>query len=161
MKKSFLAAIALTASSAFLAHSASAAEVRFVNADGNALSELCIAAVESETRFKALAKDLKLIAGEEAEVRCNGRSLKRFVSEMREKLDSKGSAEPAPVVFRAADASSPLSQLCMAVLESDEAYERVKASLRSELGFAESEVLCNGLPIKAFARKYRNMTAAL
>lgn len=157
MKKSFVAVLALTASSALFSVGASAGDVRLVNADGTTLSELCIAAVESESRFRNLMRELKLVAGQENEVRCNGRSLKRFAADVRARLE--GTAQPV-FVLRAED-KSPISQLCMAALESDEAYEQTRARLRTETGMQESEVLCNDMPVKAFARKYRNMTAGL
>jgi len=157
MKKSFVAVLAITASSALFSAAAGAEDVRLVNADGTMLSELCIAAVESGSRFRNLMQELKLVAGQESEVRCNGRSLKRFAADVRAKLD--GTAQPV-FVFRAED-ESPISQLCMAALESEEAYEATKARLRSQDGVLESEVLCNDMPVKTFARKYRNMTAGL
>lgn len=157
MKKSFLAVLAISATSAILNPAANAEEVRLVNADGTMLSELCIAAVESGDRFQNLLKELNLVAGQESEVRCNGRSLKRFAADVRAKLE--GAADPV-FVFRAED-QSPISQLCMAALESDEAYEAAKARVRTQAGVLESEVLCNDLPVKTFARKYRNMTAGL
>lgn len=157
MKKSFVAVLAITASSAIFSAAAKAEDVRLVNADGTMLSELCIAAVESEDRFKAVMRELKLVAGQENEVRCNGRSLKRFAADVRAKMS--GTDNPV-FVFRAED-ESPISQLCMAALESDEAYEATMARVRSETGVRESEVLCNDLPVKSFARKYRNMTAGL
>lgn len=154
----FLAAIAVTASSAVFSSAASAGEVRLVNADSTKLSELCIAAVESESRYESLVKELRLAPGDVAEVRCNGKSLQRFVTAIRAKLENP---VETTVVFRTTD-ESDLSRLCMAVLESDEAYEKAKASIKSETGpFLDSDLLCNNMPIKSFARKYRNMTAAL
>ncbi len=152
MKKLYFAVLALVA-----ANSASADSIRLVNADGNPLSQLCIAAVESESQFKALAKELDISPADMDELRCNSKPLGAFVASIRNKLETP---EPATVVFRTTD-DGDLSRLCMAILESDEAYEAAKASIKSEGGFLESEVLCNGLPIRSFARKYRNMTAAL
>jgi hypothetical protein len=156
MKKSFVAVLALSASSALFSAAAGAEEVRLVNADGSSLSELCIAAVESETRFREIMQELGMVAGQEYEVSCNGRSLKRFAADVRAKREG---AQPV-FVFRAED-ESPISQLCMAALESDAAYEQTRARLRTQIGVLESEVLCNDMPVKAFARKYRNMTAGL
>jgi hypothetical protein len=153
MKKLVIAAAALVAFST----SANAESIRLVPADGNPVSQLCIAAVESESSFKAMAKELGIGTAETDEVRCNGKSLGLFVSSMRARLETP---ESATVVFRTTD-ESDLSRLCMAIVESDAAYESVKASIKAEGGFVESEILCNGLLIKSFARKYRNMTASL
>ena len=152
MKKLYIAVLALVA-----ANSASAESVRLVNADGNPLSQLCIAAVESESTFKVLSQDLDLGPMQIDELRCNSKPLRAFVASVRTKLESPVTPN---LVFRTTD-ESDLSRLCMAVLESEEAYESVKANIKMEGGFVESEILCNGLPIKSFARKYRNMTAAL
>jgi hypothetical protein len=94
---------------------------------------------------------------QEHEVRCNSKPLGAFVASVRNKI----AAPVAPmVVFRTTD-ESDLSRLCMAALESAESYEAVKASVKAEGALLESEILCNGMPIKSFARKYRNMTAGL
>jgi hypothetical protein len=154
--KKFIVATALVAANVS-ANVALAEEVRLVNADGNPLSELCIAAVESTARFKSLAKELGITPMDESELRCNGKSVGSFAASVRNKIE----APVAPlVVFRTTD-ESDLSRLCMASLESDEAYEAVKATVKAEGALLESEILCNGMPIKSFARKYRNMTAAL
>jgi hypothetical protein len=150
--KKFIVALALIASNVAVAE-----EVRLVSADGNPLTELCIAAVESKSRFKSLAQELAISPMQEHEVRCNSKPLGAFVASVRNKI----AAPVAPmVVFRTTD-ESDLSRLCMAALESAESYEAVKASVKAEGALLESEILCNGMPIKNFARKYRNMTAGL
>lgn len=154
--KKFIVAVALVAANVS-ANVALAEDVRLVSADGNPLSELCIAAVESEGRFKSLAKELGITPLQESELRCNSKPVRAFVASVRNKL----AAPVGPtLVFRTTD-ESDLSRLCMASLESDEAYEAVKANVKAEGALLESEILCNGMPIKSFARKYRNMTAAL
>lgn len=150
--KKFIVAFALIASNAAMADN-----VRLVATDGSPLSELCIAAVESGSRFESLAKELGITPLQEDELRCNSKPVRAFVASIRNKL----AAPAAPnLVFRTTD-ESDLSRLCMAVLESDEAYEEVKAGVKAEGALLESEILCNGMPIKSFARKYRGMTAAL
>ncbi len=150
--KKFVVAFALIASNAALADN-----VRLVAADGSPLSELCIAAVESESRFKSLARELEITPMQESELRCNSKPVRAFVASVRNKI----AAPVAPtLVFRTTD-ESDLSRLCMAILESDEAYEAAKAGVKAEGALLESEILCNGTPIRSFARKYRGMTAAL
>lgn len=154
--KKFIVAVALVAANVST-NVAVAEEVRLVSADGNPLSELCIAAVESDARFNSLAQELGITPLQESELRCNSKPLRSFVASVRNKI----AAPVAPmVVFRTTD-ESDLSRLCMAVLESQEAYEEAKTSVKAEGALLESEILCNGMPIKSFARKYRNMTAAL
>lgn len=155
--KKFIAALVLVAANTAISNSALADEVSLVSTDGNPLSELCIAAVESQGRFKSLARELGISPMQESELRCNSQPLRSFVASVRNRLQAPVSPS---LVFRTTD-ESDLSRLCMASLESGEAYEAAKASVKVEDALLESEILCNGMPIKSFARKYRNMTASL
>ena len=125
--KKFIVAVALVAANVAVTNSALADDLRLVSADGNPLSELCIAAVESESRFNSLAKEMDIMPLQESEVRCNGKPLRAFVSSVRNRIEAPAALAPN-LVFRTTD-ESDLSRLCMAVLESSEAYEAAKASV--------------------------------
>ena len=135
-----------------LSLSAQAENVKFINADGSALGELCIAAVETESAVSFLADELGISPLDVNEVNCNGKPISSFVRQYRE--------EKAQFVFSVENAS-PETKLCLAALTSDEEYEAIKQSLFTKLDRVESSVSCNGMSVKQFARKYRERVAAI
>ena len=50
--------------------------------------------------------------------------------------------------------SSPLTELCAAAAVSEQEYSKVKQAYFNRDSKLESEVFCNGLPLKTFMRKY-------
>ncbi|HWK54158.1 MAG TPA: hypothetical protein VNR18_07305 [Hyphomicrobiales bacterium] len=133
-----------------LATTATAGQVRLVNADASALSEICIAAVESRAAARATASELGVPNRDLAQLQCNDMPLAEFVRRYR---------APTPTlhlqtayVFKGSDAS-PLTALCMASLENDTAFATARARLDDDLDL--SEVRCNKLPLDEFVRKYR------
>lgn len=152
--KSFAIAAALLFSSA----SVLANDARFVNADGSALGDLCIAAVASDQNIPALAATfgVKVVSAEE--IACNGRPIVDFVRKYR----AVGAAAPHAVrtsyIINSAN-EAPETKLCLAALYSEEDYARVKAAHFADVENVEQSVNCNNMPLNKFVRKYRDRLA--
>lgn len=148
MKKFLIATVFVLLNPALA--SADSRSVELVNGDGSELSALCIAAAQSSSPVSGL--DLNPL--ERRELLCNGKPLERFVLQIHEKRKM--------YVFEVSDGSE-LSKLCLAAIVSDTHYKQVREELFGNAHDLENSVRCNDMPIKAFARKYRNqnLTAAL
>lgn len=133
-----------------LATTATAGQVRLVNADASALSEICIAAVESSTAARATASELGVPSRDLPLLQCNDMPLADFVRRYRAAAPTV--QMETTYVFKRSDAS-PLTALCMASLENDAAFAAARARLDDEVDL--SEVRCNNLPLNDFVRKYR------
>jgi hypothetical protein len=123
---------------------------RLVNADGSELGELCIAAVSSPDVLATTAKALGVSMLELDTVRCNGYTLSVFAAKYRT-TDSR----PAAGYKLTKSDTSPVTELCMASARSPQEFAKVKELYFSNEANVEAEVLCNGMPLKTFARKYR------
>lgn len=132
------------------------ADTRMVNADGSALSAICIAAVTSREAMYDKAAELRVRDFEPSELRCNGQTLSRFLSIHR----AKSEAKPAGYVFTKTD-DTPVTELCLAAVRSDAEYEAVKKRLFSDEDGIEAEVRCNGMSLTTFTRKYRTPVSAV
>ena len=128
-----------------------AKEYRLVSTDDSDLSALCIKAVESRETMARDAKSLGMGADEIGELRCNGQTLPVFLGRFR-------ATESSPAVTYAFNKndSSELTELCYAAVKSEQEYEQAKNAFFNDEQNIEEEVFCNGMPIKTFARKYRN-----
>ncbi len=150
--KMFVTAIVLLSSTSFV-H----ADYKLVNADDSALSQLCVAAAAADSRESVLA--LTDAAGitrlDMPTVLCNGMPLTRFSLKYgNAKLETGGeSTASAGYVLRKNDAS-PLTELCAAAAVSEQEYSKVKQTYFSGDTTVESELFCNGIPLKTFMRKY-------
>ena len=142
----------LIVSSLFLITNIANAEgYRLVNTDNSALSALCITAVEAPESVRANAKAIGMSSGDMAELRCNGQTLPVFVHKLRDTESSPG----VVYSFNKTDTSEE-TELCYAAVSSEQQYEQVKDTYFDDELNIEEEVMCNGMPIKTFARKYRN-----
>lgn len=130
------------------------ADVKFINADGSTEGDLCIAAIESEATISFLADELGISPSAVDEIECNGKSVASFARQYRAK------ASPTQYIISVSN-QNPETQLCLAALMSEEEYESKKGEMFSRLDRVESNVFCNGLPIRQFARKYRERVAAV
>jgi len=159
VSKKFLLALALLGSASFV-H----ADVKLVPSDGSELSKLCIAATSTSSRAEmfALAKAAGISRLDLPELRCNGLTLERFAAKYGSARPRRvvTSATPAGYLLRKSDAS-PLTELCAAAAVSDAEYARVKAMHFSGDATIDAEVLCNGLSLESFVRKYRSGETAL
>jgi hypothetical protein len=151
MKSYAIAAALLFASTSVLAN-----DFKFVNADGNELSGLCIAAVESNEPVNAVAEGLGLASVSASEVACNGRPIVDFVRKYRTDF----SAAPRTVYIMNSGNEAPETQLCLAALASEELYNQIKVAHFADVKNVESTVNCNGMPLSKFVRKYRNRLAS-
>jgi hypothetical protein len=88
-------------------------------------------------------------------VLCNGMPLTRFSLKYgTAKLETVAeSTASAGYVLRKNDAS-PLTELCAAAAVSELEYSKVKQTYFSGDTTVESELFCNGIPLKTFMRKY-------
>lgn len=121
-----------------------------VNADGSELSAICIAAVTSREAMYDKAAELGVRHFDDSELRCNGKTLARFVSNYR----ALAASRPVGYVFRKTD-DTPVTELCLAAVRSEQEYQNVKERHFSSEENIEAEVECNGMPLLTFARRYR------
>jgi hypothetical protein len=150
MKMQF-AALALVLGSSFVAADS---DLKFVNANGSALSDLCIAAAQSEESVGSIAAQLGMAAVVANDVLCNDKPIQRFVTQFRAE-----SATATVYVVSVAN-QTPETRLCLAALTSDEEFARLKDAHFSDVA-VEREIVCNGKPLGQFVRRYQNRLAAL
>ncbi len=136
---------------------AQAESVRLINADGSELSQLCIAAVASPDALAASAKALDISTPDLPTVRCNGLMIHSFASKYREESSKKALAG---YTLKMSD-TSPVTELCVASAKSEQEFKKVKEMYFSEADNVEAEVMCNGMPLKTFARKYRSPSMSI
>lgn len=155
--KKFVIATALL-SSAHFAH----ADYKYASADGSADSNLCVAAVSSSLPLHTFAHENGIPLAELDTIQCNGLPISRFVLKYGSAPASIAVEEPkvAGYVLKKAD-SSPLTALCAAAAVSEEEFDKVKEEHFSNDAEVESEVFCNGVPLKSFARRFRDVEKTL
>lgn len=130
MLKSLFAAIALVAAIA-----PNSQAVEFVNQDGSKLSQLCIAAAESNNPA--------INAVNTSTVLCNGVTLKKFVKQYN-------AAKAQAIALEKAN-NSPESELCVAAATSNDAFAQAKTNFDQAI---ISDVACNGVELVKFAKRY-------
>jgi hypothetical protein len=127
--------------------------IKFVNADGSPLGDLCIAAVDTDQALTELAQAHGISPTAIDQVYCNGRQLRSFIKQFRE----SDTVVTAYVVNVANE--SPESLLCLAAVTSDEEFARLKDAHFKNVADVEREVACNDMPLGQFVRKYRDHLA--
>ena len=152
MKKFFLVSLLLTS-----AGIAQADSNRLVNADGAELSAICIAAVTSREAMFETAAELGISPLNPETLLCNGMPVGRFAGKYRSAAAKEAAAG---FVFSKSD-DSPVTELCLAVVRSEQEYLKVKEQHFGGDANVEAEVLCNGMPLKTFARKYRTQVQTI
>ena len=130
-----------------------------LRSDGTALSGLCVAAVSSGKTFTHLAREMGLSGLQQNELTCNGMPVQAFIAHYRRMA---GKASEGSYTFSISD-ESDLSRLCLAAVKSEEEYDKVKSELFGNARGLDDQVMCNDMPIRDFARKYRahNLTASI
>lgn len=156
VQKSFVQKLLITSLAALGALNANADTPRLVNADGSELSAICIAAITSREAMYDKAAELGVRDFEPAELGCNGQTISRFVSLHR----AASTAKPAGYVFSKTD-DTPVTELCLAVVRSDQEYLAVKKRHFGDETGIEEEVRCNGMSLTNFARKYRRQVSTV
>ncbi len=159
MKKSAIAIAIVLFGSTSLVN----ADQRLVAADDSALSKLCIAATEVSSRQELLA--LTTAAGisspELPTIRCNNQPISRFAfkySSMKTAGEPAQASKPLGYLLRKTD-ESPFTELCAAAAMSEQEFSKVKQLYFTNDDKVEVEVMCNGIPLKSFVRKYRNVAS--
>lgn len=145
MKVQFAALALLLGSSTVLA-----TDVKFVNADGSALSSLCIAAAESGKAVGTLAAEMSISASHE--VRCNDKPIHAFAGQFR----AEAVAATSYVLSKAN--ARPETQLCVAAVHSQEEFTTLLNTHFAGVDVSRS-ITCNGQPLNEFVRRYQNRVA--
>jgi hypothetical protein len=127
--------------------------IKFVNADGSAFGELCIAAANSVEGLEAKAIELGINPTEINTVYCNGRAIRKFASQFHA-ADETITA----YVVSAAD-QTPETLICLAAVTSDDEFSRLKEAHFSNVKDVENEIKCNNMTLGQFVRKYREHLA--
>ena len=160
--KKFVIATALL-SSAHFAH----ADYKFSSTDGSVDSNLCVAAASASVPLYKFAHENGIRYAELETIHCNGMPISRFVLKYGNYHDTYVPASvvveetsTAGYVLKKTD-SSPLTALCAAAAVSKEEFDKVKAEHFADDTNVESELLCNGVPLKTFARRFRNAERTL
>ncbi|HEY0961230.1 MAG TPA: hypothetical protein VGE69_02620 [Pseudomonadales bacterium] len=148
----------ITSLLALVAINAQADAPQLVNADGSELSAICIAAITSREAMYDKAAELGVRNFEPGEMRCNGQTISRFIS-IHRAMATVGDA-PAGFVFSKSD-DTPVTELCMAAIRSEQEYRAVKARLFADEDGIEAEVRCNGMSLANFARRYRTAVSTV
>ena len=147
--KALIAALTL----ALFSSVAAADEIRLVNSDGSELSQLCIAAAETGKPVMILARNLGLGSFDLNELRCNGKPLHSFVSQLQ-------TATPVVTQYQInLGDETPESMLCRAAVTSDAEFARLKETHFARV-LVETEVSCNGMPLNRFVRRYQGQAGA-
>jgi hypothetical protein len=131
---------------------AHAEPVRLVSGDGSAFSAICIAAVISRDEMFDKAAELGIAALDAASLRCNGKPIGRFAAQIRHQMQM-----PLPAGsyrFNPGDASA-VTALCVAAAKSEAEYVAAKEQYFAADPEVEAEVMCNGMALDDFARRYR------
>jgi hypothetical protein len=126
-------------------------ELRFVSSDNTDLSAMCVAATESRAAFLDAAKAHGLRSSDFNTLYCNGMPLDRFVARYRKSEQ----AADTRYVFSKND-ETPLTELCLAALYSNETYQQMKQQYFPEDSRVGEELKCNGMPVENFVRRYRD-----
>jgi len=149
MKKICIAVVTLA-----LVASTQAKEEKFVNGDGSAHSEICIAAVHSDNALKAKSKEHGYSSAKISQLSCNGMPIDKFAKMYR---NQKADADAKPVkVFSFDNEMQNLeADVCIAAASSNEKYSAIKKGLTKPKGFYRT-ITCNGMSLTTFAKKYGN-----
>ncbi|WP_026376062.1 hypothetical protein [Aestuariibacter salexigens] len=126
----------------------SAQAVEFVNQDGSPLSQLCIAAVESNEQLINKAKALNISRFELDRISCNDQSLNDFVKQYR----ATDSNETVNVIAFENANNSLEGQLCIAAATSNQAFKAVRNRLDGRID--ADKVSCNGESLVNFAKQF-------
>ncbi len=141
----YLVSLALIAFGVNLAQAESST---FVNGDGSPLTDLCIAALNSEASFEELSAAHGLEDLTESDLVCNGLSLSLFKARYIETVQIN-----TVLSFSKSDLN-PATELCYAAVTNAENLESLKESYEGRTNTPLSTVTCNGIPLNRFMRRY-------
>jgi hypothetical protein len=129
-----------------------ASDVKLVSSDGSDLSNLCVAAAQSDSTVRDLAAEMNIPAA--SDVLCNDQPIHHFADQFR----AEAAASTQYVVSVANQ--SPETRLCVAALTSPSEFASLKAEFFGDVA-VERVVTCNGLPLSQFVRRYQDRLASL
>jgi hypothetical protein len=129
-------------------NAAQAESSTFINGDGSPLTDLCIAALDSEASFDELAVAHGLEGLTESDLVCNGLSLSLFKARYIESVQIN-----TVLSFSKADLN-PATELCFAAVTNADNLESLKESYEGRTSTPLSAVTCNGIPLNRFVRRY-------
>jgi hypothetical protein len=149
MKKVCIAVVTMV-----LATSTYAKEAKFVNGDGSAHSEICIAAIQSDQALKAKSEEHGYSSAKMSQLSCNGMSIGKFAKMYRNQaVDADNKAVK---VFSFDNEMQNLeADVCIAAASSNEKYAAIRKGLTKPKSYYRT-ITCNGMPLASFAKKYGN-----
>ncbi|MBE1298865.1 MAG: hypothetical protein GJ680_03000 [Alteromonadaceae bacterium] len=121
--------------------------LQLVNGDGSQYADVCIAAAQSKSALNAKAEEFGFSKFDLEQFTCNGYSVKEFAKKFAAKPASK-----VEIFSFTSDDNVPETKLCVAAVTSKEAFAEVKA--KHFANKSVNSIACNGMPLKAFAKKY-------
>jgi hypothetical protein len=127
--------------------------IKFVNVDGSAFGELCIAAATSAEGLEAKARELGIKPAEINTVYCNGRAIRRFARQFHV------AEETITAYVVSAANETPETLICVAAVTSDDEFSRLRQAHFSNVKDVENEIECNNMSLGQFVRKYREHLA--
>lgn len=132
-----------------LAASAQAQSIKYINADGSAASELCIAALDSRNAVMQKASELNIHEFRYERLSCNNLSVYQWV---RQQQTAATPDEQKPSAsFAISPANNTLeTELCVAAATAPDEFER----LHKTSGVALEKLRCNGTQLKQFVQRY-------
>lgn len=135
-----------------LSSMAFAGGANLVASDDSPYTAICIAAVESEAAMFSKMAEFNVSRYDISDLSCNGVPLNRFASKHSE-VDSPKAVKV--FAFRQS-ASNNETSLCIAAATSNEEYYRTRDALFSNAASDVSDINCNNMPLRTFARRYGN-----
>lgn len=124
--------------------------IEFANSDGSRLTEVCIAAADSDKALEKKASEYGFTQEDLDAFTCNGLSIDAFGKKYR---NAKSQAVIKVYAFEMTEDSRE-TELCIAAATSNEIYKQVKKKMFK--GAPVGRIECNGLPIAKFAKRYGN-----
>lgn len=148
MKSLKIATLILT-----LSTNASAEKVEFIS-DGTELSKVCVLAIASLEEARLEARNIGLSSYEWHSLQCNGMSLRKFARNYSLRENA-----PRGYTFKSGD-KNPATELCIAAIKSPQHLDQLAKIHFGKLSDATSSLECNGSPLAAFLRRYRDFGIA-
>jgi hypothetical protein len=153
--KKILLAFALT----IMATTTYANEVKFINGDGSAHTQLCIAAIKSDHALTAKANEHGYSNAKVSKLNCNGMPIDKFAQMYRNQMHEAG--VKAIKVFSFNKGVQNLeADVCIAAASSNDKFKAIRAGLTKPISYYRA-ITCNGMSLTAFAKKYGNKNFTL
>lgn len=130
-----------------------AQQTELVNADSSIFSEICIAAATSDDALKQKAAHYKFGNAELANFTCNGLDLEKFAKKFRQSPGENASKVAVFAFDKTMD--NVETEICVAAATSNQAFAALQQTLQKPEVFY-SNVNCNDVPLKLFAKKHGN-----